>query len=199
MSLLDAANAVVREVVVSSERERLVAELEREVPRMVQQTVRFYAAVADQLGLHVTDLHCLGALHDEGPSTAGALANRLGLTSGAITRVIDRLVARGFVVRVADPRDRRKVVIEAVSERDTQIGAHFAGVALHLCDSVANLGVGELSILLNWVRGGARAARAEADRLRRDGRPHATRRISAPPIDPELLPESRGAPPFTRR
>ena len=52
-----------------------------------------------------------------GPITAGELAERTGLTTGAITGVIDRLEKAGFVRRVKDPDDRRRVIIEPLAER----------------------------------------------------------------------------------
>ena len=73
------------------ERDRLIAELAREVRLLAREMVRFYAAAADQLGLHITDLTCLGTLRDRGRATPGELAVELGLTTGAVSRVIDRL------------------------------------------------------------------------------------------------------------
>ena len=70
-----------------------------------------HAAAANGLG--ITDSKTLSALTQEGPMTAGEIAKRLGLTTGAVTNVIDRLVRAGLVRRVADPKDRRKVIVEA--------------------------------------------------------------------------------------
>jgi DNA-binding MarR family transcriptional regulator len=44
--------------------------------------------------------------------TAGDLAKRLSLTTGAVTSVIDRLASAGLAKRVADPDDRRKVIVQ---------------------------------------------------------------------------------------
>jgi DNA-binding MarR family transcriptional regulator len=59
-----------------------------------------------------TDLHCLNAIENAGGLTAGELAEETGLTTGAITGVIDRLEQAGFARRVADPEDRRRVKVE---------------------------------------------------------------------------------------
>lgn len=162
----------------STKRERLVGELHREIPRMVQETVRFYGAVADRLGMHVTDLNCLGALRYAGPLPAGELAGRLGLTTGAVTRVIDRLAAGGYVRRTADPADRRRVVIEPIPEALDQVGELFGGMGRYLDRAAALPTEAELEFLLNWVREAADFGHAEADRLREDT-PHATRRSRA--------------------
>jgi DNA-binding MarR family transcriptional regulator len=76
----------------------------------------FDEAVARCLGVNRTDLRCLDLLSSHQPMTAGALARAAGLSSGAITFVLDRLEQAGFVRRHRDPRDRRKVVIELVAE-----------------------------------------------------------------------------------
>ena len=54
---------------------------------------------------------------DLGATTAGRLAEITGLTSGAVTRVIDRLEQAGYVRRVPDPADRRRVIVEVVPEK----------------------------------------------------------------------------------
>jgi DNA-binding MarR family transcriptional regulator len=161
---------------VSTDRDRLVEDLNRVMQRNVQETVRFHGAVADQLGLHVTDLHCLGALFDMGSATAGDLAVRLGLTTGAITRVVDRLVEKGYARRVADPRDRRRVVVEIVPDGVGEVGTQFAGMAMHLENQVAKYTDEQVRFLLDFLRAGVEVARAETDRLRREGKAHGTRR-----------------------
>src|SRR5947209_8850648 len=81
------------------------------------QTVLYTQAVAEQLGLNLTDLSCTGILSVEGPMTAGRLAELTGLTTGAITGAIDRLERAGYVRRERDPQDRRRVVVVPVTER----------------------------------------------------------------------------------
>ena len=78
-------------------------------------TVMFHARIAEQMGLSGTDHKCLDlAMRADEPITAGRLAELSGLSTGAVTGVIDRLERRGFVRRVRDPYDRRKVLIEVV-------------------------------------------------------------------------------------
>jgi DNA-binding MarR family transcriptional regulator len=69
-------------------------------------------AIAERLGVTSNELEVLGTLAARGPLSAGDIAKRTGLTSGAVTRLIDRLVERGTVRRLADPEDRRRVLIE---------------------------------------------------------------------------------------
>jgi DNA-binding MarR family transcriptional regulator len=67
---------------------------------------------AEALGVNVTDLHCLNIVENRGDITAGALAAEAGLTTGAVTGVVDRLERAGYARRVPDPSDRRRVKIE---------------------------------------------------------------------------------------
>jgi DNA-binding MarR family transcriptional regulator len=66
---------------------------------------------ARRLGVNLTDLHCLSIIQSRGGVTAGELATEAGLTTGAITGVIDRLERAGYAVRERDPDDRRRVAI----------------------------------------------------------------------------------------
>ncbi len=67
---------------------------------------------AEALGVNLTDLHCLNIVENRGGVTAGALAAEAGLTSGAVTGVVDRLERAGYARRVRDATDRRRVQIE---------------------------------------------------------------------------------------
>jgi DNA-binding MarR family transcriptional regulator len=66
---------------------------------------------AQRLGVNLTDLHCLSIVQSRGGVTAGELATEAGLTSGAITGVIDRLERIGYAERQRVPGDRRRVTI----------------------------------------------------------------------------------------
>ena len=69
-------------------------------------------AIASRLDLTSTELEVLGTLQARGPIAAGELSRRTGLTSGAVTRLIDRMEARGFMHRLGDKSDRRRVLVE---------------------------------------------------------------------------------------
>jgi DNA-binding MarR family transcriptional regulator len=72
----------------------------------------FDQAIADHVGMNRTDMRCLDLLDQAGGMTAGELAAAAGLTSGAVTAVVDRLEKAGMAARVPDPADRRRVRIE---------------------------------------------------------------------------------------
>jgi DNA-binding MarR family transcriptional regulator len=66
---------------------------------------------AQRLGVNLTDLQCLSVIQSRGGVTAGELAAEAGLTSGAITGVVDRLERAGYATRERDAEDRRRVTI----------------------------------------------------------------------------------------
>lgn len=70
----------------------------------------FDDAAARELGVGRSDLRALNLL-EHGPLPAGALAMRLGLSSGATTALVDRLVAAGWAHRRAATQDARKVLV----------------------------------------------------------------------------------------
>jgi DNA-binding MarR family transcriptional regulator len=74
-------------------------------------TILMHEAIARRAGLSGTDHKYLGLLMQHGAMTAGDLAKHTGLTTGAITGVVDRLEKKGLVKRAFDKEDRRKIVI----------------------------------------------------------------------------------------
>lgn len=101
------------------------------------QDVAFDALVAERLGISTTDLHCINIIESRDGLTAGELAVESGLTTGAVTAVIDRLDRAGFARRAPDESDRRKVKVEvtpAFYERAREI---WGPVAKDWQDSLA--------------------------------------------------------------
>ena len=74
--------------------------------------VAFQQVRAARLGLGSTDLTALGHIYLAGPLTPGDLAVRLGLTSGSVTPLVDRIQAAGFVIRDTNPDDRRSSLVK---------------------------------------------------------------------------------------
>lgn len=122
------------------ERLELIGAVINELRRMSTRTVVFHAAIADHLGLNPSDHKCADLIWNEtGPITAGRLAEITGLSTGAITGVVDRLEKAGFVERVPDPHDRRRVVIQGTCDgRAPDIRHLFVPImegTATLCDS----------------------------------------------------------------
>src|ERR1700758_1805360 len=93
--------------------------------RSSAQGAMFAKTVADRAGISSSDMDCMDFLNLEGRMTAGRLAELTGLTTGAITGVVDRLEKAGFVRRERDESDRRKVFIVPVPERLGEIGSFY--------------------------------------------------------------------------
>jgi DNA-binding MarR family transcriptional regulator len=100
----------------ASPKQQLIEKLITAFRASGNQDNAFENLAADRLGINHTDLHCLNAIENAGGLTAGDLATEVGLTSGAVTGVIDRLERANFARRVPDPTDRRRVKIEMTPE-----------------------------------------------------------------------------------
>src|SRR5215510_7146120 len=92
-------------------REELAMAFDREARRMGSMATLHNHAVAAFAGLHQTDQECIDLLDWSGPITAGEIGVHLGLSSGAVTGLVDRLERSGWVRRERDPEDRRRVVV----------------------------------------------------------------------------------------
>jgi predicted transcriptional regulator len=138
--------------------------------RLSTRTVFFHQAVAHHLGLHVTDHKCLDLVLEEGRVTAGRLAEWTGLTTGAITSVINRLEKAGFVRRVKDPHDLRIVYVEPVFDRLQPVLDVFAPLGEAMSALHARYSAGELRLILDYVERAAEVLVNQAERLRRSPR-----------------------------
>lgn len=79
--------------------------------------VLYHQSLAEKVGLNVTDHKCLGILQTVENPTPGMLASMTGLSSAAVTTVIDRLEKAGYVERKRDDKDRRKTVLAVNREK----------------------------------------------------------------------------------
>ncbi|MFN8489591.1 MAG: MarR family transcriptional regulator [Caldilineaceae bacterium] len=158
-------------------RAELIKTFMQEISRMSTWAVMFHQAASLRMGLNSTDGKSVGVLRETGPLTAGELAELIGLTTGAVTGVIDRLEQRGFVRRVADPHDRRRVVIEPVqnlahhAELDDIFGPLAAATQVEFLNRYTDE---ELAVILDFVRRGAELMKGQTARLnqkKRDNEP----------------------------
>lgn len=80
--------------------------------RMSDAAVLYHGVLSERLGLGPSDWKVLGLVQTGGTVTAGELVRRSGLKPASVTGVLDRLERRGYVRRVRDGQDRRRVVVE---------------------------------------------------------------------------------------
>lgn len=151
----------------SSRRSRpeLIAELSAALREVSGLGVLYSQAVAAKLGMNSTDLECLG-LVAAGPVTAGALATATGLTTGAITGVIDRLEEAGLACRERDPDDRRKVRVRALPAAFERIAPLFAPMEAAALEALSSYRVEELALLLTFLKSMHAAGLAAMAQLR---------------------------------
>jgi DNA-binding MarR family transcriptional regulator len=126
----------------------------------------FGQSVAIRLGLSESDVDALELLLDTGTATAGKLSEVMGLTTGAVTRVIDRLEQAGYVRRTVDPADRRRVVIELVPERVAGVEALLESLERAAVAEVGRYSADQLEIINAFLTRMADLTQAEASRLR---------------------------------
>ncbi|NNC12361.1 MarR family transcriptional regulator [Planctomonas sp. JC2975] len=100
-----------------ADRRELMARLTDLGAQSATMTALFQQRAAAGYGVGVTDMKALDLVMREGGKTAGQLAEALGVTSGAVTGVIDRLEKHGMARRTADSADRRRVLVVANLER----------------------------------------------------------------------------------
>jgi DNA-binding MarR family transcriptional regulator len=112
--------------------------------------VLFSHAVAARAGIASSDLECLDIILLRGPATPGELAKATGLTSGAMTGVLDRLEKAGFVRRLRDTVDRRKVWITALPEAEREIAPMFQRLAAAIDSILADYDTATLATMVEF-------------------------------------------------
>ena len=130
--------------------------------------VAFDKLAAERLGVSVTDLHCLNIVESRHGLTAGELAVESGLTTGAVTAVIDRLERAGYARRVADPSDRRRVKVEVTPEFYARAGEIWAPMAADWRAALSRFTRADLERLLEVLRATTEVGRKHVERLSRD-------------------------------
>jgi DNA-binding MarR family transcriptional regulator len=135
---------------------------------MSTDAVMFHQALADELGLYITDHKCMDIIHRFGAMPAGRLGEMTGLTTGAITGMIDRLEKAGYVRRTNDPKDRRKTIVEPVRNKklERKIEMIFAPLHERMHRFLSSYSDSELSFLLDAMTKLIEQTREETKKLR---------------------------------
>jgi DNA-binding MarR family transcriptional regulator len=138
----------------------------RSLRRVNLQGSFFGQTVAIRFGLSESDVDALEVLIDTGAATAGRLAELMGLTTGAVTRVIDRLEQAGYVRRIPDPSDRRRVIVELIPEKMAAVEATMARFGEKSAVELDRYSDSELAVINDFLTRMATVTRDEADSLR---------------------------------
>ena len=134
----------------TKKRQQLEAALNTAMRDASGQGVLYSQSVAGRLGMNSTDLECLDHIL-RGPVTAGRLAELTGLTTGAITGVIDRLERIGLARRESDPDDRRKTVVRALPTVLERIAPLFEPMERAAMGVLSKYRDDELALILNFL------------------------------------------------
>ncbi|ETK32353.1 MarR family transcriptional regulator [Microbispora sp. ATCC PTA-5024] len=125
--------------------------------------------IAQRLGLNVTDLTCLGHVLGaaDDPLTAGELAELAGLTTGAVTGVLNRLEQAGYARRQADPGDRRRVRVVADPTAAERVSAVYEPFYGRLAGLFAEYTPDEVGVLADWFTRATDLMRSSLEEIRR--------------------------------
>jgi DNA-binding MarR family transcriptional regulator len=131
---------------------QLIEQLDHQVRRMGAQSVLTSQAVAARFDLHTTDLECLDLIFMRGQVTAGELAQATGLTSGAVTALIDRLERGGYVVRADDPGDRRRVLVRVNHGAIRPIASVYAPMQQRMFKLWSTFSEPQLEVVIDFLK-----------------------------------------------
>lgn len=140
----------------------------RDLGRMIStQTVFLHQAIAQSVGLNATDTKCIDLIltHPSQSMTPGELSVMTGLTTGAITHILDRLERRKFIERRRDTEDRRKVFVrvrpeslEPLIPKYEEIGKAFMSLAACYRDK-------ELQLICDYMESASKVTKQELAKL----------------------------------
>lgn len=134
-------------------KKELIVEIHAMERELSTATVLFHQVVAEKAGLSGADHKYLDLVIRHGPMTAGKMAELSGLTTGAVTGVIDRLENEGLVKREKDPGDRRKVLIVPQRQKAMQqVGKHFETTLIELGKLYERFSLSELQTIRKYLQ-----------------------------------------------
>jgi len=131
------------------------------------QTVFLHQAIAQEFGLNATDTKCIDLIMQsgEGPVTAGWLSQQSGLTTGAITHILDRLEKRQYIERVRDTEDRRRIFVRIRPEslkpmipKYEAIGAAYRAILEEFSDK-------DLQLICNYMESSSEVSKQELAKM----------------------------------
>ena len=147
-------------------RAELIARLQADVAETVSDGVALQQALADRLGLTTSDLRAITLLMRKGTVPTNELADAAGLTSGAATRMVDRLERAGWVERFMDARDRRRVLVVMKKTRRGEIGELYTEMSHAWMSALGDKSEAELETVLEIFDRMRGVAREQAQALR---------------------------------
>lgn len=151
----------------AGESERALADqIIEAMPDWANILVQLNSLIADRMDVVPTDFQCLHVIAHNGPIPVSAVAERVALTPGSVSRAIDRLEAATCVRRVPDPHDRRRTLLNATAEGLEKINGYYEGLTKRSHDDLSAFSLVELETILRFINASTLSASAEAQSLR---------------------------------
>lgn len=149
-------------------------ELKKELTQELLHLARAHEAANDafddvacqKLDINRTDLRCLNIVDNQGPMTAGRLAEQSGLTTAAVTSVLDRLERAGYARRIRDQVDRRQVIVEVTPLLAQRAEPIWGPLGEEARAALARLSVEELHGVIDFFRLGIELNVRHIERVR---------------------------------
>lgn len=141
----------------------------------VGDAIRAYQAAVDDfdresarlLGINETDLRCLEILLQDLPQAIpGELATRLGLTSGSVSTMLDRLEKAGLLTRSPHPDDRRKTIIRVTPRAEQRASALVAPLVTEAAGLLSGYTANEIRLLVDFMQRARELQQRHVERLR---------------------------------
>ena len=131
------------------------------------QTVFLHQAIAQTFGLNATDTKCVDLIltHPDEPVTAGWLSAATGLTTGAVTHILDRLEKRKIIERIRDTHDRRKVLIEVRKEALAPVGPRYEAIGQAFMEVADRYTDQQLQLICDYMQRNLETSRRELGKL----------------------------------
>ena len=120
----------------------------------------------EKLGINRTDGRCLDIIENQGPLTAGRLAELSGLTTAAVTSVLDRLERAGYARRVRSETDRRQVMVELTPLMAERGGEIWGPLGEEAMEEFSRQSVDELKLVMDFFRRGLDLNKRHLERVR---------------------------------
>ena len=134
---------------------------------MSTQTVFLHQAIAQSVGLNATDTKCIDLMlrGPRGSLTAGWLSDMTGLTTGAITHILDRLEKRGFIERLRDTQDRRKIFVRVRPERLEPLLPKYEEIGKAFIKLAEQYGDRDLQVICDYLEKTSAVSEAELAKM----------------------------------
>lgn len=147
----------------SKNRIEIIKDLDWRLRTFTTSAVLAATSIAQQVGMGANDLKCAEILIRLGPMSAGELGEKAGLTTGAITGIVDRLENAGWAKRMADPNDRRRVIIHPGPQDTATVTGLYDSYMRSLTALLERYSDPELALITEFIEGMIKINYEQAD------------------------------------